>query len=188
MERSFARIAVIQLLALAALLEFAHAQGVIIPAAGPINRSMGGASVAAPIDAMGAIYWNPASISGMERSELGFGVDLLWANHSVDSTFGPFSGSTNGNAGVVAIPNIGFVHHVEDTSISLGFGVNTSAGFKTNLPADPTNPVLSPVPWGLGQCQLERSVYSNCSGTRGCRQRPSLPGGFTYDHNSPAYP
>ena len=38
-----------------ALLSVTNAQGILIPAVGPVNRSMGGASVAAPIDAIGAI-------------------------------------------------------------------------------------------------------------------------------------
>jgi long-chain fatty acid transport protein len=39
-------------------------QGIIAPTAGPINRSMSGASVAAPVD-FGASYWNPPIISGL---------------------------------------------------------------------------------------------------------------------------
>ncbi|MCR9211616.1 MAG: hydrocarbon degradation protein, partial [bacterium] len=60
-----------RLLSLAAMLlatslaNLAYSQGVYISSAGPINRSMGGASTAAPISALSAMYWNPASISGM---------------------------------------------------------------------------------------------------------------------------
>jgi long-chain fatty acid transport protein len=64
------------------------AQGVIIGAGGPVNRSMGGASVAAPIDSIGAIYWNPASISGIDRSETAFGLGLIIPNHTVSSSIG----------------------------------------------------------------------------------------------------
>ena len=38
--------------------------GLALSGVGPINRSMGGAAVAAPIDAAGAFFWNPATISG----------------------------------------------------------------------------------------------------------------------------
>ena len=34
--------------------------GMIFTGAGAVNRSMAGASTAAPIDASGALYWNPA--------------------------------------------------------------------------------------------------------------------------------
>ena len=55
--------------------EPARAQfGMAVSGVGPINRSMGGAAVAAPIDSAGAIYWNPATISGLGRSEMEFGT------------------------------------------------------------------------------------------------------------------
>src|SRR5690348_13529813 len=55
----------------------AQAQGVYMPSIGPINQSIGGAGVAAPIDATGALYWNPATISGLQSSEVGFGLGLV---------------------------------------------------------------------------------------------------------------
>ncbi|MCA9232878.1 MAG: outer membrane protein transport protein [Planctomycetales bacterium] len=133
----------------------AEGQGIVLSAAGPVNRSMGGASVAAPIDSIGAIYWNPASISGMAQSEVAFGVDLLWANHSVSSTAGPASGTTEGSAGSVPVPNLGWVHRIDDSILTLGLGVNAVAGFKTNLQVDPTNPILAPPPIGLGRISSE---------------------------------
>ena len=126
-------------------------QGAILQSAGPVNRSMGGAAVAAPIDAIGAIYWNPATISDMARSETAFGLDLLFANHTVSSSLGPFSGSTEADNGAFPIPNIGWVHHTQNEAVTLGLGVNAIAGFGTNLPSDPTNPILAPAPLGLGQ-------------------------------------
>ena len=77
---------------------------------------MGGASVAAPIDSIGAIYWNPASISGLASSETSFGLGLLMPNHTVSSTFpGLGSGSTEADAGIFPVPNIGWVHLVENS-------------------------------------------------------------------------
>ena len=59
-----------------------HAQGIFQPGAGPINISMAGASTAAPID-IGASYWNPATISGLDRTGVhaGLGVDPLPSIH-----------------------------------------------------------------------------------------------------------
>lgn len=135
----------------------AHAQGILISAAGPVNRSMGGASTAAPLDALGALYWNPASISGMESSETEFSLDVLLANHRVQSSAGPFSGATDAEPGAVPIPNVGWVHKTQHSAITLGLGVNAIAGFKTNLLADPSNPVLAPAPTGLGRVSSEAS-------------------------------
>jgi long-chain fatty acid transport protein len=120
------------------------AQGVIIGAGGPVNRSMGGASVAAPIDSIGAMYWNPASISGMANSETAFALGLIIPNHTVSSSLGGPVGSTDADAGIFPAPNIGWVHHAQNPKLTYGLGVNTVAGFGTNLPADPNNPVLDP--------------------------------------------
>src|ERR687883_311114 len=62
--------------------------GLALSGVGPINRSMGGASTAAPIDANGALYWNPATIGGLGRSELDFGVQLLIPRTSITSRIG----------------------------------------------------------------------------------------------------
>ncbi len=129
----------------------AFGQGVIVQSAGPVNRGMGGAAVAAPVDSIGAILWNPASISGMASSETSIGFGLLFPNHTVASSVGPASGSTEADAGAFPLPNIGWVHHTTNERVSIGFGMHTFSGFGTNLPVDPTNPVLAPAPTGLGQ-------------------------------------
>lgn len=132
-----------------------YGQGALLSAAGPIHRSMGGASTAAPVSAISGLYWNPATISGMASDELEVGLDLLSIDHQVDSTFGAFSGSTEGDAGMFPIPNFGWVHRTADSPMTIGLGVNSVAGFKTTLPADPTNPVLAPQPNGLGSVSSE---------------------------------
>ena len=45
-----------------AMATVSRGQGIIAPTAGPINSSMAGASVAAPVD-FGASYWNPAILA-----------------------------------------------------------------------------------------------------------------------------
>ncbi|MEO8270898.1 MAG: outer membrane protein transport protein, partial [Aureliella sp.] len=128
----------------------AYAQGVILQGAGPVNRSMGGASVAAPIDAIGAIYWNPATISGMERSETAISLDVLFPNHTINTAIGGFSESSEADPGTFPIPNVGMVHKTSNEQLTFGIGINTVAGFGTNIPASTTNPILAP-PTGLGQ-------------------------------------
>ncbi|HEY2146585.1 MAG TPA: hypothetical protein VGH32_01530, partial [Pirellulales bacterium] len=54
MRFSALRVGVITVLVLGPTAATALGQGIALPAAGPINQSMGGASVAAPIDGMGA--------------------------------------------------------------------------------------------------------------------------------------
>ena len=90
----------------------ADGQGLVVPTAGPINSSMAGASVAAPID-FGSSYWNPATISGLDRSEflLGSSVILpsihLQTTLPADSIGGRFptadrSGVSRSNSGVAS--------------------------------------------------------------------------------------
>ena len=133
------------------------AQGTWLSAAGPVNRSMGGASAAAPLDAIGSLYWNPATMRGLERSELGFGMDLVYSNHSVSSSVGPFTGTTESENGFFPVPTVGWVHHLEERPVSLGLFVGGVAGFKTTLIADAANPILAPPPIGLGRVSSEAS-------------------------------
>lgn len=131
------------------------AQGVYIPAAGPVHRGMAGASTAAPTDAIGALYWNPATISAMDHSELGFGVDVIFADHHVGSSVGAVSGTSSGEAGAVPVPQVGWVHHLDGTPFTLGLGVHGVAGFKTNIPGDASNPLLAAPPAGFGTLSAE---------------------------------
>lgn len=135
----------------------AFGSGAYFSAAGPVNRGMGGASTAAPIDSIGALYWNPATISGMAHDELAIGLDLVLINHRISSSVGAFAGSTASAPGIVPVPTVGWVHHVQDSPITIGMGVGGVAGLKTNLAVDPTNPVLAPPPGGFGQVSAEGS-------------------------------
>jgi len=121
------------------------AQGVYAPGLGPVNRAMGSAAVAAPIDGMGALAWNPATLSGMEGSELSFSVEMLIADiETASSITGLGAGVTKSDAGVVPLPNMAWVHRTHNNRLSIGLGIQAVAGFKTNFPADPTNPILAP--------------------------------------------
>ncbi|MCH7726036.1 MAG: outer membrane protein transport protein [Planctomycetes bacterium] len=130
----------------------AFAAGLWLSSSGPVNRSMGGASVAAPIDAVGALFWNPGTISGLPNNEMAFGMEMLLADIEVSSTFLGVSGKTSAEPGVVPLPSFGWVHHIDGTDVTIGLFTGAVAGFRTNYPADPTNPILNPngPPMGLG--------------------------------------
>src|SRR6516225_1799541 len=51
--------------------------GLAVSGVGPINRSMGGASTAAPLDSAGALYWNSATIGALPTSEMEFGTGFV---------------------------------------------------------------------------------------------------------------
>jgi long-chain fatty acid transport protein len=140
-----------------------NAQGIVMPGVGPINRSMAGAAVAAPIDAAGAIHWNPAAMSGLESSEFVIGADLLYLSNRLSSsvTVAPgvtLSGSTRSDTGVNVLPTVAVAFRPDDSRWSYGLGLFAVGGFGINYPGDLTNPVLSVPPLGAGPIYSRLSV------------------------------
>lgn len=105
-------------------------QGIMVPGVGTVNRSMASVGTATPIEAIGALHWNPATISALPSSEVSFGLELLLAD--VDLTTP--GGTVSGEAGVAPLPAVGWVHHLEDTNMTIGLGLYAVAGFRNNLP------------------------------------------------------
>ncbi len=152
------------LLGLLALSGTLRAQGIALSGAGPVNRAMAGAATAAPIDAAGALLWNPASISGLPSSEVDFGMELLLPTEKLSSSFAAYGlqGSTSGEPGVSIIPEVAWAHKCEDSPWSYGLGIFAIGGFQTNYPASLTNPVLTPQPpngVGLGRVSSMAEFY-----------------------------
>jgi long-chain fatty acid transport protein len=115
---------------------------------GPVNRSMGGVATATPIDSLGAIHWNPATIAALPSSEMSFGVDGVLPVVDITSSLGPFAGGDDSDGGWFAAPLFGVVQQVDDSEWTYGLGIMTVAGFGQNFPASSatgtTNPVLFP--------------------------------------------
>jgi long-chain fatty acid transport protein len=145
----------------------ARGQGILMPFVGPTNQSMGGATVAAPIDSIGSLAWNPAAISGLPTSEVAVGLGLVLPTTSLSSEI-PFlglSGTTNSEPGVALVPTIGIVQHIADTPWSIGLGIFGVGGFSANYAASTTNPILLPqataaMPLGgLGRIYARAEVF-----------------------------
>lgn len=153
--------------------------GVIFTGAGAVNRSMSGASTAAPLDGAGAMYWNPATISGLPSSSIDFGVELLWPQTRLGSSlpanaFGAgvpaigLAGSDRGDNGVFALPTMALVYRPDGSEFTYGLGVFAVGGFGTNYPASnvnplagQVNPILTPQPpngFGVGALYASLSV------------------------------
>jgi long-chain fatty acid transport protein len=147
--------------------------GLAISGVGPINRSMGGASTAAPIDSAGALYWNPATIGALGRSEMEFGAGFLDPRTTLSSrvpagALGPgtppatVSGNNGGNNGVFLIPIVGLVYSPTDSPWSYGLGIFEIGGFGVNYPANPRNPILNPqfpVGQGVGPLYTQLQLF-----------------------------
>jgi len=156
----------------------ALAQGIALRSISPVNDGMAGAATGCPIDAAGAIHWNPASISGLPASEMSFGLELILPTTELSSTaaagaFGaagpPFalSGSGRSEPGVVPVPNMAFVHKDPDSCWSWGLGIFGVGGSSVNYPASPmltpsSNVILTPQPpngYGLGRLCASVDVF-----------------------------
>ena len=94
----------------------AFGQGVMLRGSGAINESMGGAATACPLDSAGALYWNPASISGLKQNEMSIGMGVILPETNVSSSVQRItdsyviaSGSTKGEAGSVPVPSMSLV-------------------------------------------------------------------------------
>ena len=125
--------------------ETANAQGVLFRGVGAVSESFGGATTAAPLDSAGALYWNPASISGLKHSEMQFGVGIVMSETELSSTLGPYSGKTEGSAGSIPAPSAAMVWKMPNNRWTLGFMFAGIGGASTMYPADPINPIMSPL-------------------------------------------
>ena len=152
------------LLAVALLGPAAIAQnGHTLSAVGPANQSMGGAGVAHPTDAIGAIHWNPASITQFSAPQLSIGIDIFVPSSEISSSMtfatpsGPvtLSGTTEARKRVYPIPSAAYVYHKPDSKIAYGIGVFAIGAFGAEYREDPKNPVLMPQPLGFGRLKSE---------------------------------
>ncbi len=133
----------------------AAAQGLISPSAGPINAAMAGASTAAPID-FGSSYWNPATLSGLDRQEFMLSSSLIFPSTHLTTSLP--AGAVNGilplqgrygtarsDSGVVPSLATGFSFRLADDSpLTFGLGVFGYAGGNVNYGGNPSIPVLAP--------------------------------------------
>lgn len=143
-------------IALAMSVNTASAQGLLLPYGGAIHGNMAGASTAVGCDAIGALFWNPAVISGLPQSEVTIGSNLLIPHTGLTSTvpagaFGPvigprttMSGRTNSDSGLVPTTALGLVYRDCDSPLTYGLGLSTSAAGGVNFPGDANNPLLAP--------------------------------------------
>jgi long-chain fatty acid transport protein len=136
--------------------------GTILSGAGPVNRSMGGASTASPLSASGALFWNPATFPGLGQSELEASAELLFPTTQVSSRISAgllghgvpgisLAGHTDSDTGVFPLPSIGLAYLPSESRLSFGLGVFALAGFGVDYAGSTTNfPLTAPPPNGIG--------------------------------------
>ncbi|MFM9963071.1 MAG: OmpP1/FadL family transporter [Planctomycetaceae bacterium] len=157
MFKFYARVLMLGIALFAAILQSAteaRAQGIVLPGVGPVNRSMSGAATAAPLDAAGALQWNPGSISALKGNQILFGVEFIDSqtelSSSLPAALGGASGSTDSNSGIKTLPTIALVWKPDDSPWTFGLGALGIGGFGVDYKASTTNPILSAPPIGTG--------------------------------------
>lgn len=131
-----------------------YGQGVLLRSVGAVNDSIGSVATATPVDAAGAIYWNPASISGLEKSEISFGIGIIMPKTRVSSSIEgrPISsGSTKGNAGSIPDPSMAFVwRRCPKSPVTFALGLAAVGGAASLYPAT-GSPLDNPILGGRGK-------------------------------------
>ncbi|GHT35380.1 hypothetical protein FACS189427_04520 [Planctomycetales bacterium] len=118
------------------------AQGIFLRSIGAVNESIGSVGTATPIDAAGAIMWNPASISAFEKNEVSFGLGVVLPKSKVTSSFdhpqlGHVEGSTKSVSDSTPVPSMALVwKRCKHTPITYGFGLAAVGGAAVLYPAD----------------------------------------------------
>ena len=133
--------------------------GHFVHGVGARNSSLGGAGVALPTDALSALALNPALLVSLDGYEIQSSLELLAGSPEIESTvatpFGPFTGTTEDDTGLLPLPAFGWSHHREGARLAYGMGTLALAGFSTDYPQDPGNPILAPAPQGFGRINSE---------------------------------
>src|ERR671918_2919269 len=91
------------------------ANGHLLHGVGAVNSAMGGAGVALPNDALGALNLNPALLTELDGYKFEFSAEYNDAQNAVESTVptpgGPVSGRTEDSGDRSVIPAFGFTAH-----------------------------------------------------------------------------
>ncbi len=147
-------------------------QGLVLPGAGPVNRAMGGASTALPIE-IGGSYWNPALIGTFDRNQALLGSELMIpSTHiqtslpagAINGTFPPQNryGQVRSDSGVTPNLATGLSFKLKDDSpYTVGMLIAGFVGGNVNYNGSYTAPLLTPrqppAYFGVGP------IYSNAS-------------------------
>lgn len=152
-----------------------QAQGIVAPGAGPINRSMAGASTAAPVD-FGASYWNPATLSFLERDEVLLSSELIFPSMHytgllpANSILGKIPtttryGTSRSDSGVPTNIAVGASFKLNpDSPMTMGIGIFGIVGGNVNFSGSNTVPPLGarqpPGNFGLGPIYANMALLS----------------------------
>src|SRR5215510_2648326 len=143
-----------------------HGQtGHVAHGVGAINQSMGGAGTAMPLDATGALFWNPASITDLESSEVDINADVALLHATLSSSLQPnalapgfpartIAGSSKTDAPLAFLGSIAWVHKSDGSKWTYGLLAVTPGAFGFKYRNNGQNPITTPQPpngFGVGE-------------------------------------
>ncbi len=107
--------------------------------AGAVNFSMGGAATALPVDILGSLYWNPASISQFDRNAAalsmgGFSAAPQLYSSIPNELLWEISGTTKGRRSIIPVPAAGVVFGLPDKPVTFGISALSSGSFGVDYP------------------------------------------------------
>lgn len=137
----------------------ALAQGHLLHAVGPVNSAIGGGGVGLPMEALGALHFNPALIAKVEGHQITFATEFFEPGLRVEATVRSVRQTTNATEQLGVIPAFGWQGKMKpDSKVSMGFGLIGVAGFRTDYPQDSGNVLLLPQPAGFGRIATDLTV------------------------------
>lgn len=152
---------VLGILALTAAGTAGATNGHVLHGVGSVNQSMGGAGISTSLDALGSLYNNPASITGLPDNRFEFGFELFMPDRSMSATAGGASGTVDSQRRSAPIPALGLVHKTS-TPWTLGFSALGIGGFGVDYPANLPNGSGTFNPLAASQANGGfGSIYSN---------------------------
>ncbi len=111
---------------------------------GAIDDSMGGSTVAAPQDTLGALYHNVGSMTQIEGTRVDVGLETILDPTYIESELGGARGKTDSRNDIGLIPAFGVAHTPKGSRMTFFLGALGVSGFGNDYPEDESNPILRP--------------------------------------------
>lgn len=143
--------------------------GHVVTGVGAINQSVAGTSTAMPLDASGALYWNPATITGLDSSQAQINGEVMFVNLHLKSSVEPnafgagvpsthLEDSTRSKLDIMPLPSFAYVYKDKNNKWATGVSANVVSGFGVYFPKTSTNPILTSQPpngYGFGEIKTK---------------------------------
>lgn len=170
MIRKAARFAGIFLVGLLLFAVQGNAQtGHVLSGVGAVDEGMAGVGTANPQDGLSALHWNPAAITGFERTSIDVSLQILSPTGHISSrvdqnafgSMGPgqtMQGETSSEAGPFMIPALGIIYVPDHSRFRFGFSALGVGGFGVDYKTEMPNAITTPQPpngMGFGAIRSE---------------------------------